>query len=85
MRKSFLATVDGWSLTDDVDDLFDRIERSSKWIDANGPLLGDEVVTIRLMIQGQIAMKIRRGDFEPVIRADTDPRDVLDFSRGGLP
>lgn len=83
MRKSFLAIVDGWSLTDDVDDLFDRIEQSSKWIDANGPLLGDEVITIRLMIQGQIAMKIRRGDFEPFIPADTDPCDVLDFCTGG--
>ncbi len=79
MREGFLPIVDGWSLVDDLDDLFDRIERSSKWMDANGPLLEDEAATVRLMIQRQIAMRIRRGDFDPCIPAGTDPRDVLNF------
>jgi hypothetical protein len=80
MREGFRAIVDGWSLVDDFDDLLDRIERSSKWMDVNGPLLEDEASTLRLMIQGQIAMRIRRGDFEPYIPADTDPRDVLNLT-----
>ena len=79
MRETFVAIVDGWSQVDDFDDLFERIERSSKWMDANGPLLEDEASTVRLMIQGQIRMRIRRGDFEPYISADTDPRDVFNF------
>lgn len=79
MREDFQAIVDGWSLVDDIDDLFDRIERSSKWMDANGPLSVDEASTVRLMIQSQIAMKIRRGDFEPYIPAATDAHDVLNF------
>ena len=79
MRETFVAIVDGWSLIDDFDDLVERIERSSKWMDANGPLLEDEASTVRLMIQRQIRMRIRRGDFEPYISADTDPRDVFNF------
>ena len=79
MRETFVAIVDGWSLVDDFDDLFERIERSSKWMDANGPLLEDEASTVRLMIQRQIRMRIRRGDFEPYISADTDPRDTFNF------
>ena len=80
MREGFLAIVEGWSLVDDIDDLLDRIERSSKWMDANGPLLEDEASMVRSMIEGQIAMRIRRGDFEPYIPADTDPRDVLSLT-----
>lgn len=52
-------------------------------MDANGPLLEDEASTVRLMIQSQIAMRIRRGDFEPFIAADADPRDVLNFCVDG--
>lgn len=79
MREGFQTIVDGWSLVDDIEDLFYRIERSSKWMDANGPLLEDEAATVRLMIQSQIAMKIRRGDFEPYISAATNAHDVLNF------
>jgi len=79
MRAGFLQIVDGWSLVDDFDDLTDRIERSAKWAEANGPLLEDEQATARLMIQTQVAVGIRRGDFEPYIPRDTDPRDVLNF------
>jgi hypothetical protein len=79
MRPEFLEIVDGWSLVDDFDDLTERIERSAKWTAANGPLLADEAATVRLMIECQVAMGIRRGDFEPFIPADTDPRDVLNF------
>lgn len=85
MRPGFLAIVDGWSLVDDFDDLTDRIERAAAWIDANGPPLEDEDATIRLMVQSQIAQGIRRGDFEPYIPADTDPRDVLNFHTDGKP
>jgi len=48
MRETFMAIVDGWSRVDDFDDLVERIERSSKWMDANGPLLEDEASTVRL-------------------------------------
>lgn len=85
MRPEFLAIVDGWSLVDDFDDLTDRIERSAKWAEANGPLHEDEQATARLMIQTQVAMGIRRGDFEPYIPADTDPRDVLNFDQERKP
>ena len=77
MRDGFLAIVDGWWLVDNSNGLFERIERSSKWMDVNGPLLEDEASTVRLMIKSQIAMKIRRGDFEPYICAEADPRDVF--------
>lgn len=79
MRPEFLAIVAGWSLVDDFDDLTDRIERSAKWAKANGPLLEDEHATVRLMIECQVAQGIRRGDFEPFIPSDTDPRDVLNW------
>lgn len=79
MREGFRAIVDGWSLVDDFDDLFDRIEQSSQWMDVNGPLLEEEAATVRLMIQSQVALGIRRGDFEPYIPANTDPRDVLNL------
>jgi hypothetical protein len=79
MRPEFLAIVDGWSLVDDFDDLTDRIERSADWAKANGPLLEDEQATVRLMIETQVAMGIRRGDFEPFIPRDTDPSDVLNW------
>ncbi|MET0675496.1 MAG: hypothetical protein ABW175_06835 [Bradyrhizobium sp.] len=85
MREGFQAIVDGWSRVDDFDDLLDRIERSSKWMDANGPLLQDEASTIRLMIGGQVAMRIRRGDFEPHIPADTNPHDILTYCADGKP
>lgn len=85
MREGFLEIVDGWSLVDDMDDLTDRIERSAKWVEANGPLQEDERATVRLMIETRIAMGIRRGDFEPFIPADTDPRDVLNFHTDGKP
>jgi hypothetical protein len=85
MREGFLAIVDGWSLVDDFDDLTDRIERSAEWVEANGALLEDEAATVRLMIETQVAMGIRRGDFEPYIPADTDPRDVLNFHTDGKP
>lgn len=85
MREGFQAIVDGWSLVDDIEDLFDRIERSSKWLDVNGPLLEDEAYTVRLMIQGQIAMRIRSGQFEPYIPAGTDLRDVLNCCLDGNP
>jgi hypothetical protein len=65
-RPGFLEIVDGWSLTEDFDDLTDRLERAA---------------TVRLMIQSQVAQGIRRGDFEPYIPADTDPRDVLNFEK----
>jgi len=42
MRESFVAIVDNCPLVDDCDDLFDRIERSSKWMDFNGPLVEEE-------------------------------------------
>lgn len=79
MRPGFLEIIDGWSLVDDFDDLTDRLERAAKWTEANAPLLEDEEATVRLMIQSQVAQGIHRGDFEPYIPRDTDPRDVLNF------
>jgi hypothetical protein len=79
MRDEFREIVSGWMLVDGFDELTDRIERSAKWAEANGPLLADEAATVRLMIQSQIARGIRRGDFEPFIPADTDVFDVLNF------
>jgi hypothetical protein len=76
MRKGFLTIVDGWLQVDDLDELFEQIQRSSRWMDANGPLSEDEALTVRLMIQCQIGMRIRRGDFEPFISAD-DPRKIF--------
>lgn len=79
MRNEFAEIVSGWMLVDDFDDLTDRIERSARWAEVNGPLLVDEQATVRLMIQSQIACGIRRGDFEPCIPADTNVFDVLNF------
>lgn len=70
MREGFREIVSGWTLIDDFDDLSDRIERSAKWADANGPLEPDELATVELLIQTQVCRGIARGDFEPFIPAD---------------
>ena len=77
MRDGFTTIVDGWTLVEDSNGLFERIERSSQWMDANGPLLEDEASTVRLMIRTHIVMRIQRGDFEPYISANTEPSDVF--------
>jgi hypothetical protein len=69
LRDGFREIVAGWMLVDDFDDLTDRIERSAEWAKANGPLLPDEVATVKMMIETQVAKAIRRGDFEPYIGA----------------
>ncbi len=79
MRDGFREIVSGWMIIDDFDDLTDRIERAAEWTTANGPLQPDEEATVKLMIEAQIARGIRRGDFEPYIPSDTDPR----FLRNG--
>jgi hypothetical protein len=84
MREGFLTIIEGWSLVD-FEDLSDRLDRSSHWIDTHGPLLADEASAVRLMIQVQIGMRIRRGDFEPYISADTDPCAVVDLCSGANP
>lgn len=59
MRDGFKEIVDGWMLITGMADITDRIERSAKWTEQNGPLLPDEQATIKLMIECQIA----RGGF----------------------
>lgn len=78
MRDGFRDIVSGWTLIDDFDDLTDRIERAAEWTRANGPLEPDEHATVKLMIETQVAKGIRRGDFEPYIHSDTDPRFLGD-------
>lgn len=55
MRDGFREIVSGWTLISGTDDLTDRIERSAKWTEINGPLEADEEATIKLMIEAQIA------------------------------
>ena len=74
MRDGFREIVSGWTIIDDFDDLTDRIERAAEWTKANGPLEADEDATVKLMIEAQIARGIQRGDFEPYIHSDADPR-----------
>lgn len=56
LRDGFQDIVSGWLLIDDFDDLTDRIERSATWARANQPLTDDEMATVRLMIDRQIAL-----------------------------
>jgi hypothetical protein len=68
LRDGFRDIVSGWMLVDDFDALTDRIESAAEWTERNGPLTDDEAATIRMMIETQVAMSIKRGDFEPYIR-----------------
>ena len=88
MRDEFRDIVSGWMLTDDVEGVGEFIERAAEWTKANGPLLPDEVATVRMMIQCQVARGIRRGDMEPFIPADTDDatiREILNFDAEAKP
>lgn len=55
VRPAFEAIVCGWTLVSGIDDVSDRIENAVEWTQANGPLQPDEEVTIKLMIECQIA------------------------------
>jgi hypothetical protein len=70
LRDGFRDITAGWTLVDDFDALTDRIERAAEWTERNGPLTDDEANVVKMMIETQIAMGIRRGDFEPYISGE---------------
>lgn len=55
LRDGFREIADGWMLVDDRDDLTNRIERLAEWTKMNAPLTEDEHVTVKFMIESQIA------------------------------
>jgi hypothetical protein len=67
MRDGFIEIANGWTLTDDFDDLTDRIERLAVWAKENKPLWPIEQSTVKFMIERQIQLSIERGDFAPFI------------------
>jgi len=67
MREGFREIVTGWTLISGVNDLTERIERTAKWTESNGPLHPDEQAVVQLMVESQIARGIARGDFEPFL------------------
>ena len=82
MRDAFREIVSGWTLIKDVDAIGEKIEAAAVWTDKNGPLEPDELATVEMMIQTQVVWSIERGDFEPYIPRDTDPRDIFNFEKG---
>lgn len=70
-RPQFDEIVNGWMLVHDFDTLTERIELIVDWLKAwNGPLLSDELATVKLMIQTQIAWGIEAGHFDFLIDMD---------------
>ena len=63
MRDGFSDIVSGWTLVSGINDLTNRIEEAAQWTKENGPLQPDEEVTVRLMIEAQIARGMDEGGF----------------------
>jgi hypothetical protein len=75
MREAFRDIVSGWTLHAGIADLTERIEATAEWTKANGPLEPDEEVTVKLMIEAQIA----RGGFDGTGEYDP-PEHVFVFT-----
>jgi hypothetical protein len=56
LRPGFQEIASRWMLSDDLDELTDRIERLATWSETNGPLTNDEQATVLRMIEAQIAL-----------------------------
>jgi len=57
----FKEIVDGWLLIDSFDDVTERLERIAEHVKQYGPLTPDEEVTVKLMIEVQMARAEREG------------------------
>lgn len=62
LRAGFSNISSGWMLISGVDDLTDRIEQLAEWAKANAPLNPDEELTVKFMIECQIARMGHFGD-----------------------
>jgi hypothetical protein len=74
MRDGFREIISGWTLIDDVDDISFRLEELARFSETNGPFEEDELKTIKLMIDVQVARAVRWGYFAPYIMPpETEP------------
>ena len=67
IRPGFAAIVSGWTLVDDMDAITEKIEEVEDWMKINSPLSPEEEATVKMMIEYQINIGIRRGDFAPYL------------------
>lgn len=77
IRDGFREVTSGWILTDDFDVLTEIIETSAEWTKNNRPLSLEEEAVVEAMLHRQVAMGIKRGDFEPYISRDSDPNEIF--------
>lgn len=62
-RQAFDDIASGWMLVHDVGALTEKIEELAAWTEANGPLTDDEMATVKLMIETQIAWGFEEAGF----------------------